>query len=198
MYTIGILGGIASGKSTVAAELARLGARVLDADRATHLVLGEPEIQQALQQKWGESVLQADGTVDRRHLAQLVFGEGAEAEKNRRELEALLHPRIRSLLLSEREAFASDGQTPAVVLDAPLLLEAGWDTMCDFLLFVDCPLEVRQHRAAQRGWSAEEFSRREAAQMPLDEKRRRATHVLLNSGSETKLRKAVAELWPLS
>jgi dephospho-CoA kinase len=84
---------------------------------------------------------------------------------------------------------------PAVVIDAPLLIESGWNAVCQVIAFVDVPCETRLERAASRGWSAEEFSRREAAQMPIEEKRRRSTHVISNAGSLAELEAEVDGFW---
>ena len=93
-----------------------------------------------------------------------------------------------------REQFAAEGK-PAVVLDAPLLLEAGWGPLCDFVLMVDVPRETRLTRATISGWTDAEFARREAAQWPVDEKRRLADAVIANDGTEAELRDAVRDFW---
>lgn len=187
---IGLLGGIAAGKSLVAQQLARLGAGVLDADRAGHQVLRMPEVVQAIARRWGPEVLEADGTVNRSRLAQRVFGDKEELKH----LEAITHPRIQHLLTQQARRLVQQGAR-ALVLDAPLLLRAGWDRWCDLLVFVDAPEQLRLQRAAARGWSAEQFRRREAAQEPLEEKRRRAHVVIDNSGSPEQTRKQVEQLW---
>jgi dephospho-CoA kinase len=106
----------------------------------------------------------------------------------------LLHPRIRERLNRQRDEFAAAGK-PAVVLDAPLLLEAGWGPMCDVVLMVDSPREARVARAASRGWSEAEFDQREAAQWSVDEKRRLSDVVIHNDGPVDELRRAVADFW---
>jgi dephospho-CoA kinase len=193
MITIGIVGGVASGKSLVSQQLAELGAGVLDADRAGHEVLAnDPDVRPELLSRWGPTVLADDGSVDRRAIAARVFADSAAAD--REFLEHLLHPRIRRRLDQQRKKFAAEGR-PAVVLDAPLLVEALWGPMCDVVVFVDTPREVRLARAHERGWSDAEFSRRESAQWPVEEKRRLADVVLSNSGSADDLRAAVRRVW---
>jgi dephospho-CoA kinase len=88
-----------------------------------------------------------------------------------------------------------DASVPAIVIDAALLIEAGWSGICSVIAFVDCPRAERLRRAATRGWSPEEFSRREAAQLPIEEKRRRASHVIDNSGSRADLEGEIARFW---
>ena len=88
-----------------------------------------------------------------------------------------------------------DASVPAIVIDAALLIEAGWSGICSAIAFVDCPRETRVRRAADRGWTEEEFAAREAAQLPIEEKRRRASHVIENSGSLADLDREVARFW---
>jgi dephospho-CoA kinase len=195
MKTIGLVGGVASGKSLVAKMLVELGTGLLDADRAGHAVLAEDRaIHKALRQRWGDAIFAADGRVDRAALAQRVFGAASGTEEERQFLEGLLHPRIRVRLEDQRKQFEAEGK-PAAVLDAPLLLEAGWDAACDLVLMVDTPRESRLQRALERGWTEAEFARREAAQWPVDQKRRAADVVIPNDGSVDELREAVGTFW---
>jgi dephospho-CoA kinase len=195
MKTIGLVGGVASGKSRVAQMLVELGAGLLDADRAGHAVLAEDaDVRDALRQRWGDAVFGADGAVDRAAVARCVFGEGPSAEADRRFLEGLSHPRIGERLAAQRDRLAAEGQRVAV-LDAALVFEANWRPMCDVVLFVDAPREVRLERARRRGWTDGEFARREAAQWSVEEKRRHADATVSNAGSEVALRQAVQEFW---
>ena len=200
MKTIGLVGGVASGKSLVAKLFEELGAGLLDADRAGHDVLAsDPEVRQAVVDRWGPSVLAADGNVDRRAVAACVFAASddsasQQAAAEREFLESLLHPRIRRLLAEKTAQFAAQG-CPAVVLDAPLLLEAGWGPQCDFVVMVEADRAVRLARAEGRGWSTAEFARREAAQWRVAKKRSAAHATLVNNGDVVALRTAVGELW---
>lgn len=195
MKTIGLVGGVASGKSLVARCFAELGAGVLDADRAGHDVLAEDAVvQEALVDRWGASILAGDGSIDRSAIAGHVFGSGTGADEERRFLESLLHERIRRRLEAERNKFAMESR-PAVVLDAPLLLEAGWGPLCELLVMVDSSRDARLARAKQRGWDNKEFARRESAQWPVDEKRRAAHVLIANDGTQDELRDAVRDVW---
>jgi dephospho-CoA kinase len=110
MKTIGLVGGVASGKSRVAQMLVELGAGLLDADRAGHAVLAEDaEVWHALRQRWGDEVFHADGSVDRAAVARRVFAQGNAAEGERRFLEDALHPRIGRRLKAQRDQFAAEG-----------------------------------------------------------------------------------------
>lgn len=195
MKIIGLVGGVASGKSLAANMLVELGAVHLDADRTGHAVLAEDaEVRAALIDRWGNAILDADGRVDRRAIAKQVFAKSAAGAANRKFLEDLLHPRIRQRLNIERDEAIATGK-PAIVVDAPLLLEADWGSLCDIILMIDSPREMRLERAAKRGWTAAEFDDRESAQWPPEEKRRHADIVVPNRGTADDLRTAIAEFW---
>ena len=194
MQWIGLLGGVASGKSLVARQLADLGAGVLDADRAGHEVLRLPEIIEASRQKWGERVIGPDGQVDRAELAKVVFAATTDGVVQRKYLEKLTHPAIARALQAQADALAASG-VEVVVLDAPLILEASWDKLCRRLVFVDAPQEARLARALARGWTEEEFAAREAAQHSLECKRERADVVIDNSGTPEHTRAQIERLW---
>ncbi|MGA2619617.1 MAG: dephospho-CoA kinase [Thermoguttaceae bacterium] len=193
MYILGLLGGVASGKSLVAGQLARLGAIVLDADRVGHEVLRLPPVEAAARRRWGEGVFGPDGHVDRARLARLVFAPAPAGPPERRFLEELTHPEIGRRLARERAALGPE--VPLAVLDAALILEAGWDKLCEKLLFVDVPREVRLCRARARGWNEQDFAAREDAQESLDLKRRRADVVIDNSGSPDHTQLQIDRLW---
>jgi dephospho-CoA kinase len=171
------------------------GAGLLDADRAGHAVLVEnPAVQRALHERWGDAVFKDDGSVDRKAVARHVFATGGSSELDRRFLEDLLHPHIRRRLKADLARFADEGKK-VVVLDAALLFEAGWQTLCDLVVFVDTPRETRLARARTRGWSEADFTQREAAQWPVEDKRRAADFMISNNGSVANLRQAVGEFW---
>lgn len=194
MHIIGILGGVASGKSTVAGYLAELGAGVLEADRAGHEILRLPQVEAAARQRWGETIFTGEGHIDRTRLARIVFDPSPAGPPERKFLEQLTHPAIRQLLLEKARQMEAQGR-PAAVLDVPLLLEVGWREMCDCLVFVDAPADLRQARACGRGWSAAEFAARQAAQSAVDDKRQAADVVIDNAGSPEQTRRQVEEFW---
>ncbi len=172
---IGLVGGIAAGKSTVATLFAARGLHHVDADVQARLAAAEPAILAELAAAFGPSVV-AGGGLDRAAMAQVVFAdEGARAR-----LEAILHPRIRARILAELAAAKARGDS--VLLDAPLMIETGLVEVCDWVVFVDCDDTERRRRARARGWPAGELQRRQAAQLPLAEKRARATHHVDNGG----------------
>jgi dephospho-CoA kinase len=191
---IGLLGGVASGKSFVAKQLAELGAVVLDGDQAGHEVLRESAVKAALRQRWGDQVFGKDGEIDRKAVGRIVFGEPPDGPRELRFLEQLTHPRIMERLKQQMSQAAAAG-APAVVLDAAVMLKGGWDRLCDTVWFVDAPREVRLARARQRGWSEQEFSSREARQETIEAKRRRANAVIDNAASVEHTAHQIQDLW---
>lgn len=176
---IGITGGIASGKSFVASCLESLGCVSVDADQLGHAVLLVPDVIGRLRQSFGPSILASDGTIDRKRLAAVVFGDNDEALSNRSKLERIVHPEIRKLAEQKIEQLKSSPRPPrAIIVDAPLLIEAGWVSLCDYVLFIDTPDEVRMQRALGRGWTRQQWQDREAAQASMEQKRRAATHFI--------------------
>lgn len=194
MRLIGILGGVASGKSFVARQLAELGAGLLDADRAAHEVLQTAEVETAARRRWGDAIFGPDGRIDRRRLATIVFAKSLQAKCEREYLEQLIHPEVAKRLTHERDQMAA-ADTPAAVLDVPLLIEAGWDKLCDRLWFIDAPRPLRLARAFERGWSERDFDAREDAQGSLDAKRRRADAIIDNSRTSQETQRQVQQLW---
>jgi dephospho-CoA kinase len=187
------LGGIGSGKSFVAGELARHGAVVFDADKVGHQVLELPQVVAAARQRWGPEILDSRGQIDRRALARIVFDPGSATEL--RYLEEITHPLIAKQFAELMQALSAGQPRSVVVVDAPLLLRAGWDKICDKVVYVDAPYEVRLARAQQRGWSEAEFRRREAAQEDLDLKRASADVTIDNSASPESTQAQVERLW---
>lgn len=193
MVILGLCGGIASGKSHVAALLAERGAVVCDADRHARAALDDPSVRRALVERWGEAVLAADGSLDRRAIAKRVFGGDRSAAEDRKFLEGLVHPIVRHHLRDDLDR-AEQGGAPAAVLDVPLLFEACWAEECDHVLFVDTPAAIRRERAAGRGWSPGDLDAREAAQMPIKEKRSRADRTVAGDDAEAAAA-AVKRVW---
>lgn len=185
---IGLAGGIGSGKSEVAKVLAALGALVTDSDKEAKAALERPEVRAKLVEWWGPDVIGKYGTTDRKVIAQIVFERPAERVR----LEALIHPLVKATR-DEMIARARGAGVSAVVVDAPLLFEAGLEKECDAVMFVDTPRAERVARVrATRGWGEGELERREKAQLPLEEKKARADVVIRNTGNLDELRVQVA------
>jgi dephospho-CoA kinase len=184
---IGILGGIASGKSLAARALAGAGAEVIDVDALGHALLARPGIREALVGRFGSEILDEAGGVDRRRLGAMAFGDADGLAF----LNGLMHGPMREEIA--RRVAEAEQRGVAAVIDAALLLERDLGgRWCTHLVFVDAPADVRRTRAARsRGWSAEELARREAAQMAPERKRREADVVIENAGDAGEFEKAV-------
>lgn len=195
MKTIGLIGGVASGKSLVAQMFVELGAGLLDADKVGHKVLAlDLVVKHTLVVNWGPDILAPDGSIDRAKVAARVFGDGEQAGADRKFLESLVHPKI-ARYLAIRKADLQNAGHPAVILDAPLLLEANWRPLCDLVVFVDADRDIRLARALSRGWTPDEFARREAAQWPVERKRAAADVIISNNGDLDSLQKSVCDVW---
>ncbi len=195
LTVVGLLGGVASGKSFIAQALARRGAILLDADKAGHEVLREPEIEAAARSRWGEGIFGPDGHIHRPALGSIVFAPPPDGPRELAYLESLTHPRIGMRLQQQLGTIATKNGASVVVLDAPVMLKAGWNRFCQHLIFVDAPREVRLRRARARGWTEAEFNRRESAQETLEGKRNLADLIIENSGTAEAVSAAVDELW---
>jgi dephospho-CoA kinase len=195
LRTIGLLGGVASGKSLVSAIFAEHGFGVLDADRAGHETLRLPHVIAAARDRWGKEILGPDGQIDRGRLAKIVFQPDEPGLRERHFLEHLTHPEIALRLMQEANRAAAEGAC-GIALDAAVMLEAGWDKWCDKLVYIDVPRTIRLTRALARGWKEEDFIAREAAQESLDFKRGRADVVIDNSGSTEQTRAHIARCLP--
>ena len=198
MPVIGLIGGIGSGKSRVASLLAARGAAVINADAVGHELLGEPEIRATIVERFGTSVLEEareNGAliprIDRRALATIVFADPTA----RHALEAILHPAMRAGFLATIDRLSRGGESTLIVLDAAILLEAGWDDLCDQVVFVEAPRRDRLRRVAEsRGWSEAVFEARERAQWPPDAKHRRADVIVTNDSGPDRLEEEVDRL----
>lgn len=186
---IGLAGGIGAGKSAVAEILRELGCLVSDSDEAGRAALRDPVIRDELMSWWGDSILDPSGEVDRTQVAAIVFGNTNE----RRRLEALTHPWIER---RRRQLFESAAPgVRALVIDAPLLMEAGLDAACQVVIFVEADRAVRLERVKRdRGWDEDHLARREDSQLPLDVKRNRADYIVSNTTARQDLREQVRSI----
>lgn len=194
MLIVGLTGGIATGKSTVARRLKELGAEVIDADRIAREVVepGTPALEE-IRVRFGQEVIGPDGRLDRPRLGEIIFRD----EKARKDLEAIIHPRVQSEMRSTIERLKEERDTCVIVCDIPLLFETGAGLQwVDRTLVVYAPKEVQRERLIQRnGFDPIEADRRIAAQMPTDEKARRADDVIDNSGDLESTMQQVDRLW---
>jgi dephospho-CoA kinase len=185
---VGILGGIGSGKSTVARLFAKLGCAVIDADALAHEILETPDVRDILAHKFGDTIFSPDGRISRKALAGIVF---ADPEKIAF-LNSVIHPRALGRTLEAIDAIRKKGAAKAIILDAPLLVEAGWHDRCDILVFVECNQDNRLAHLRQRtGFNRQQLEQREKFQISLDKKAQLAYHILNNNSDLSALESQV-------
>ena len=192
MKIIGLTGGIGSGKTSVAAKLRALGARVFDADEAAkNAVLPGTEGFFKVVESFGPQIVDADGKLNRMALAEIVFND----KESLKRLEEIIH----SYVWKETDKFLNacrEAGERAVILDIPLLIECGWHQKVDEVWLVVLPVEKQIMRTMERsGMTAEAVQARIAAQMPLDQKKKYATLVIDNSGAWEETEKQVITAW---
>ncbi len=180
LLTIGLTGGIASGKSTVAAMFRDLHIPVIDADEIAHRVTAiDGEAYQSIVETFGSDILDSNGAIDRRKLGAIVFHD----EQKRKQLNAIVHPLVRKHMLQQKEQYARKGEK-AVVLDIPLLFESNLEHLVDRILVVYVDEQIQLRRLCERnGFSFEEAWARIKSQMPLEQKRKKADAVIDNNGT---------------
>ena len=182
---VGLTGGIGAGKSEALAAFARLGAATLSTDQVTHELLADPEVRDALTERWGEEVA-ADGEVDRGRVAEIVFADPGELAW----LESELHPRVGAHVLGWRSALEPGAEV--AVVEVPLLFEAAMEDAFDATVAVVADDQVRERRLRERGQAG--LAGREDRQLDQAEKADRADHVLNNDGTLEELERAVSEV----
>jgi dephospho-CoA kinase len=193
MFVIGLTGGIASGKSTVSRMLARLGAVIVDADVLAREIVrpGRPAWRDIVRH-FGREILRPDGELDRKALARRIFGD----PETRQLLNRLTHPRVVEQTAAILESLAREGRCRVAVVDAALFFEAGMERLVDEVWVVKVSEETQIRRLVERdGLSPEEARQRLAAQMPLEERLRRAHRVIDNEGPEEQTWRQVLALW---
>jgi dephospho-CoA kinase len=191
MVRLGLTGGIASGKSAVAAMLRELGFSVLDADSLAHKLIepGQPGYDEVLRE-FGPSIAGAGGRIDRAKLSSIVFADRGRLDR----LNAIVHPRVAEVIFSQFELWHRAGVRDAVFVEAALLIESGIHKNLDGLVVAWCEPEQQFERLLARGLSANEARRRIAAQLPVEEKLRLATEKIDCSGSLEENRRQVTAL----
>lgn len=190
---IGLTGGIATGKSTVSALLIRKGALLVDADVIAREVMlpGHPVLA-AVAEHFGQAVLLADGTLDRKKLGDIVFREPAQ----RQALNEITHPAIRLEIRRQMESLEREHPERLVVVDIPLLFESGLESMFERVMLVYAPASIQKERLMNRNQlTAEEAVARINSQMDIEEKKRKADVIIDNSGSAEETQRQIDEFW---
>ncbi len=188
---IGILGGIGSGKSTVAAEFAKLGCKVIDADKIAHELLDEPAVKAKVVGLFGRAILDPKGKIDREKLGEVVFVDAQKLSL----INEIIHPLVLQRAEELIEQYDCQNQVKAIVLDMPLLVEVGWDKRCDKLIFVDCEQKLRLDRAKKLGFDKNQVKIRENFQISLDNKANLADNTVENNSDFSALAKQVTDIF---
>ena len=193
MITIGLTGGIGTGKSTVSRMLADLGAYIMDADKVGHEML-EPhtEVWHDIVATWGREVLADDDRIDRRKLGGIVFADRAALDK----LNSISHPRMKKVMAERLAKLRQAGEVPVVILEAAILIEANWQDIVDQVWMTDAPDAVAVQRLqARNGFSEEQARERIRSQLTAEERGRYAQVVIDTACTLGELRSKVEELW---
>ena len=182
---IGILGGISSGKSTVAEEFAKLHCGIIDADKIAHELLRTDSVKKQIAQQFGQNVFDPTGEVNKKKLADAVF----DNEENLSRINAIIHPSVLTRAEEMITNYNRDPEIAAIVLDMPLLMEVGWEKRCEKLIFVACNKQNRLKRAQQKPHfhanNQKNVKKRQNFQISLDKKAKIAHYVVdNNSGRE--------------
>jgi dephospho-CoA kinase len=189
---IGILGGMCSGKSTVASELAKLGCAVIDADAISHQLIEEKDVLKKIVRVFGKEILDENGKIVRSALANRVFGDPKMLAK----LTGILHPLVMVRVEELIKQCQPQPAVRAIALDIPLLIEVGWEKRCDHLIFVDCAPPIRLERAKNKGvFEADQLKIRENLQISLDKKKRIADNIVDNNSDLSGLSKQIANIF---
>lgn len=196
---IGILGGVGSGKSAVAAEFAKLGCAVIDADKIAHELLNRQGVIKEIVAHFGDCVLDRWGKIDHSKLADVVFADGGEpaALRGRGGLAALnqiIHPLVLARVEVLIKKAKRQGRVKAVVLDMPLLIEVGWAKRCDKLIFVECDEQLRAERGEMAGLDGGR-KYREKFQISLDKKKSIADNTIDNNSGFSALAEQVTGIF---
>ena len=191
MQRLGLTGGIASGKTAVAAMLREMGFAVLDADSLAHKLVepGQPAYDEVVRE-FGASILDPDARVNRAKLATIVFADPVKLTR----LNAILHPRVEAVIHKKFAEWSSNGTRDASFVEAALLVEAGYHKNLDGLVVTWCRPDQQLERLRARGFSEEDARQRIAAQLPVSEKLCYATEAIDCSGSLEDTRKQVEAL----
>ena len=189
---IGILGGVGSGKSTVADEFAKLGCKVIDADKIAHEMLDKKTVQDRIVALFGKNILDSGGKIDRKKLADIVFADADKLSS----LNKIVHPFVLGWAEELIERYNRQNQVKAIVLDMPLLVEVGWAKRCDKLIFVGCGRQLRIDRAKKLGIFGEnQLKIREIFQISLDNKANIADNMIDNNSDFSGLAKQVVDIF---
>ena len=185
------MGGIGSGKSTVAAEFAKLGCKLIDADKIAHELLNRDAVKEKIVSFFGRNALNTMGNIDRKRLGEIVFTDHDKLEM----LNKIIHPLVIERVEELIEQYKQQNQIKAIVLDMPLLVETGWTQRCNKLIFVDCEEKIRVERAKKLGFNKNQHKIREKFQISLDNKLALADNMIENNSDFSAMVRQVADIF---
>jgi dephospho-CoA kinase len=188
---IGIMGGIGSGKSTVAAEFAKLGCKVIDADKIAHELLKNDTVKGKIVAFFGRDIVDSKANINRKRLGEIVFADDNKLTM----LNGIIHPLVIERVEELIEQYKRQNQIKAVVLDMPLLVEIGWAGRCNELIFVDCKEKIRAERAKKMGFDENQLKIRENFQISLDNKASLADNTIENNSDFSAMVRQVADIF---
>ena len=192
MIVIGLTGGIGTGKSEVARILQDLGAVIINADQVGHQAyIPHTEAWEAVVKAFGQEILDSSGEIDRKRLGAIVFSDPSHLAR----LNQIMHPLMARIVSEQIEGLKADG-VAVVVVEAAVLIEAGWDSLVDEVWTTESPLDsVAERLMARNGFSREEVVKRMGSQMSAEERSGRAQVVVDNSGDVASLENTIRDLW---
>ena len=191
---IGITGGISSGKSTIGRMLASMGSEYIDADEMCHRLFLVQELKNKIVERFGITVQDIYGKIDRSRLAEIVFQDKTCLD----DLCSILHPIVIERIKSKITEIEKQGRRKAIVIDAALLEESDLSLICDFIVFVNTSRDHRLERSRiSRHWKEEELDKRERFQMALEDKKKKADYIIDNNFTIDNTFRQVKEFWHL-
>jgi dephospho-CoA kinase len=175
----------------VAAEFAKLGCKVIDADKIAHELLGKKAVKEEIVAAFGPSILDSEGKIDHKKLAGVAFADAGQLSS----LNRILHPLVLEHAEQLIERYSRQDQIRAIVLDMPLLVEVGWAERCDKLIFVNCRRKMRADRAKKMGFDKNQLKIRENFQISLDNKASLADNTIENNSDFLALVRQIADIF---
>jgi dephospho-CoA kinase len=193
MIKVGLTGSIGTGKSTVAKIFEKLGAYVIDADKVVHQLFENEDVKEEIVSTFGKSILDNQGKIDKKKLAQIIFTD----KEKKKKLENILHPKVRQKIQEFIEDVYKKDKNAVVVAEIPLLIETGMYKNYDKVLVVYAPKDLQLKRLLEKGFSEDEAKRRINSQMDIEEKLKYADIIIENTSSLKELEEKVKDIYEI-
>jgi dephospho-CoA kinase len=193
MIKVGLTGSIGTGKSTVAKIFEKLGAYVIDADKVVHQLFENEDVKEEIVSTFGKSILDNQGKIDKKKLAQIIFTD----KEKKKKLENILHPKVRQKIQEFIEDVYKKDENAVVIAEIPLLIETGMYKNYDKVLVVYAPKDLQLKRLLEKGFSEDEAKRRINSQMDIEEKLKYADIIIENTSSLKELEEKVKDIYEI-